>query len=76
MAVVNRSESNPQRRTLGRGIEIAGGIDELAAFLRFPVADLQQWFAGRAPTPAHVFLALIDIVSANQLTRAPAPKSK
>ena len=73
---MNRPESNAQRRTLGRAIEIAGSIDKLAAFLELPVADLQGWFTGRAPTPPDVFLALVDIVSANQLRRASSPKLK
>jgi DNA-binding transcriptional regulator YdaS (Cro superfamily) len=73
---VNRIESNAQRRTLERAIGIAQGDDKLAAFLGVTAADLQRWSAGRAPIPLDIFLALVDVVSANQLRRAPLRKQK
>jgi hypothetical protein len=64
---MHRTEPTVHRRTLGRAIEIAGGEHELAAFLSLPLADIRRWYAGEADFSTEIFLALVDIVSANAL---------
>ena len=67
---MNRTEPTVYRRTLARAVEIAGGDEKLAQFLRLPIADLRSWARGEADPPSKVFLALVDIVASNSLTPA------
>jgi hypothetical protein len=78
---MHHDEPTVGRRTLGRAIDIAGSAEALAAFLGLSLVDLAEWTAGRKPLPTAVFLALVDIVSANRLvanalgslSRTPSP---
>ena len=67
---MNREEPTVHRRTLGRAIEIAGSAEKLAAFLGLPLDKIQRWYTGEEDYAGNVFLALVDIVSANALTPA------
>jgi len=64
---VHHDEPTVARRTLGRAIDIAGSPEALAAFLGLSLNDVSEWISGRAAPPTAVFLALVDIVSANRL---------
>ena len=64
---MQHDEPTVGRRTLGRAIDIAGSVEALAAFLGLSLLDVAEWTAGRKPLPTAVFLALVDIVSANRL---------
>jgi hypothetical protein len=49
-------------RVLHRACQMAGGVEQLAARFRVPVATLYRWLDGEAEPPASVFLKAVDIV--------------
>jgi DNA-binding transcriptional regulator YdaS (Cro superfamily) len=59
-----------QGRLLARAIEIAGGSSKLCDSLGVEEHALNLWLAGRATPPQRIFLALVDIVLADDLNRA------
>ena len=59
-----------QARLLARAIEIAGGSSQLCDNLGVEAHALNLWLAGRATTPQRIFLALVDIVLDDDLSRA------
>jgi hypothetical protein len=59
-----------QARLLGRAVSIAGGEARLAASLRVPEHSLRFWLETRARLPDHVFLAVVDLVLADDEVRA------
>lgn len=63
-----RKQSTVYTRALARAIEIAGGVEELAAFLACTPAEIGTWTTGASNPPMPVFLALVDVVAANALT--------
>ena len=56
-------QNNAQTRTLKRAAKIAGSEDKLARLLGCDVAQLRLWASGEQPTPPHVYLRALDIVS-------------
>jgi hypothetical protein len=64
---VNRSNQTAQQRTLGRAVEIAGGMEKLARFLGCREEDLRHWHIGEKDMPLKIFLTLVDVVAANAL---------
>lgn len=67
---MDHNEPTVARRTLGRAIDIAGGPGRLAEFLSLRLGDVLDWSEGHKPLPSRVFLAMVDIVSANGLVRS------
>lgn len=63
-----RRQSTVYTRTLARAIEIAGSVEELAAFLASTPAEIGIWTTGVSNPPVPIFLALVDVVAANALT--------
>ena len=63
-----RGQSTVYTRTLARALEIAGGVEELAAFLASTPAEIGTWSTGVSNPPMPIFLALVDVVAANALT--------
>lgn len=57
------AEETVHTRLTRRGVEAAGGEQQLADALHVPLADLQAWLAGRALPPENCFLELLDIVA-------------
>ncbi len=51
-----------------RAIEIAGRVEELAAFLASTPSEIGTWATGASNPPVPIFLAIVDIVAANALT--------
>jgi len=66
----NRKTSTVYTRVLARAIVIAGGAETLADFLASSPAELAKWATGSANPPMPIFLAMVDVVAANQLTPA------
>lgn len=50
-------------RTTRKALEATGGAESLARVLAKPVADIQDWLAGRVVPPDGAFLELLEIVS-------------
>lgn len=65
-----RKSSTVYTRALLRAIEIAGSPDALAAFLGSSPRELDTWTRGETYPPMPIFLAVVDIVAANALTRS------
>ncbi|MDQ5847926.1 MAG: hypothetical protein M3544_03040 [Pseudomonadota bacterium] len=57
------AEETVHTRLTRRGVEAAGGEQQLADALHVPGADVQAWLAGRALPPEKCFLELLDIVA-------------
>jgi hypothetical protein len=49
-------------RVLHRACQIAGGVEQLAARLRVPLATLYRWLDGESEPPTPIFLRAVDIV--------------
>jgi hypothetical protein len=49
--------------TLRRAAQIVGGEQQLAIQLRVTPSHLALWLRGVEPTPSHVFLRAVDVVS-------------
>ena len=64
-----RKSSTVYTRALLRAIEIAGSLDALAAFLGSSRRELDAWTRGETYPPMPIFLAVVDVVAANALTR-------
>jgi hypothetical protein len=67
-AYSKRRQPTVYTRTLARAIEIAGSVEELAAFLACTPAEIGTWTTGVSNPPMPIFLALVDVVAANALT--------
>jgi hypothetical protein len=67
---VIRREPTVYLRTLARAIEIAGGPDNLARFLACTPGEIARWSSGESNPPNPIFLAMVDIAAANELTPA------
>ena len=57
------AEETVHTRLTRRGVEAAGGEQQLAEALRVPLTDVQAWLAGRVLPPEKCFLELLDIVA-------------
>jgi DNA-binding transcriptional regulator YdaS (Cro superfamily) len=66
------AKSTAQTRTLQRALEIAGTMEALAVRLGASSAELSVWLSGERPTPSHVYLLALDVVSRGR----PRPKGK
>lgn len=66
--LTKRGQSTVYTRTLVRAVEIAGGVEELGAFLASTPAEIATWSTGVSNPPMPIFLALVDVVAANALT--------
>jgi hypothetical protein len=64
---MNRPDETAQQRTLGRAVEIAGGMGMLARFLGCREEDVLHWHIGQREMPLKIFLTLVDVVAANAL---------
>lgn len=49
--------------TTRKALEASGGAQSLAAVLRRPLEEINNWLAGRAVPPDKAFLELLEIVS-------------
>ena len=63
----NRKASSVYTRAMARAIEIARGEAELAAFLGSSENEIRRWASGDTIPPAPLFLAIVDVVTANAL---------
>lgn len=63
-----RRQSTVYTRTLARAIQVAGSLEELAAFLASSPAEMATWASGASNPPMPIFLAIVDVVAANALT--------
>jgi hypothetical protein len=50
------------RRALQRALELTGGVEPLAAYLKVPVSAVRFWVNGSSPLPGDVFLRIVDLV--------------
>lgn len=50
------------RRALQRALELTGGVEPLAVYLKVPVNAVQFWLNGNSPLPGDVFLRIVDLV--------------
>lgn len=50
------------RRALQRALEISGGIDPLAAYLKVPATAVRFWANGSSPLPGDMFLKIVDLL--------------
>ena len=57
-------------RLLARACDIAGGRAALAERLDVEPHALEFWLAGRATPPERVFIAVVDLVLADDIARA------
>jgi len=57
------AEETVYMRTARKALEAVGGADALAATLGRPLAQVQDWLAGREVPPDRAFLELLEIVS-------------
>ena len=64
----NRKASTVYTRALTRAIEIAGSADALGAFLGSSAKEVGNWARGETCPPMPIFLAVVDILTANALT--------
>jgi hypothetical protein len=55
------------RKTLEQAAAIAGGELNLSVRLKVPMSILQNWLAGSDAVPDDVFLAAVDLISAEKL---------
>lgn len=56
-----------QTRTLERALRLLGSKERLAAALQIPVADLDDYLAGKKRLPYRAFIAAIDIVARGRI---------
>jgi DNA-binding transcriptional regulator YdaS (Cro superfamily) len=63
---------NPELRlhTLQRAVQIAGGMETLAARLGTDWKSVSQWAGGEAPMPERVFLEAVDLVLEDDVARS------
>jgi hypothetical protein len=54
--------SDTYKAALGRAAELVGGVQQLSARLRVPVADLVGWIQGERQPPMGVFLQVVDLL--------------
>ena len=66
--VFKRKQSTVYTRALARAVEVAGSVEELAAFLASSPAEIGNWASGNTNPPMPIFLAIVDVVAANALT--------
>jgi len=59
-----------QPRLFARAIDIAGGTSELCNQLGVEEHSLRLWMAKRARPPERIFLAVVDLILADDLARA------
>ena len=57
------AEETVYMRTTRKALEAAGGAEPLARLLQRPLAEVQDWLAGRAVPPDPAFLELLEVVS-------------
>ena len=57
------AEETVYSRTTRRAIEAAGGNEALSGVLGRPLAEIEDWLAGRQVPPDKVFMQLLEIVS-------------
>lgn len=50
-------------RALKRAAEIVGGREQLALHLNVVPSHLELWIDGVEPTPPHIFLKAVDLIS-------------
>jgi hypothetical protein len=50
-------------RTTRKALEAAGGAEPLARLLARPLAEINDWLAGRVVPPDPAFLDLLEVVS-------------
>ena len=50
-------------RALQRAAELLGGTEQLRAYLRVPMRQLQAWMQGKSRPPDAVFLRVVDVLA-------------
>lgn len=50
------------KRALQRAIDLAGGVDPLARYLKVPPAALKFWLNASSPLPDDMFLKIVDVL--------------
>lgn len=53
-------------RALKRAAEIVGGREQLALHLNVVPSHLALWMDGEEPTPQHIFLKAVDLISESE----------
>ena len=53
-------------RALKRAAEIVGGREQLARLLNVVPSHLALWMDGEQPTPQHIFLKAVDLISESE----------
>jgi DNA-binding transcriptional regulator YdaS (Cro superfamily) len=53
-------------RALKRAAEIVGGKEQLALHLNVVPSHLALWMDGAQPTPQHIFLKAVDLISESE----------
>ena len=57
------AEETVYSRTTRRAIEATGGSEALSGALGRPLAEIEDWLAGREVPPDKIFMQLLEIVS-------------
>ena len=55
---------------VARAVDIAGGIDRLAAHLQVSEHRVRFWRNGTATAPNHIITALVDLILKDDIARA------
>jgi DNA-binding transcriptional regulator YiaG len=64
---ITMKPDNAYTRTVRRAIALAGGVEELAAQLEVPSAEVEAWRTGERAPGVPQFLSLLDIVAGQPL---------
>jgi hypothetical protein len=62
-----KTKDSVYTRTLARGIQIAGSVEQLARFLGSTPAEIAKWASGESNPPMPLFFAIVDVVAASAL---------
>jgi hypothetical protein len=61
------------KRALQRAIELAGGVEPLAAHLKLPPTAIRFWLNASSPLPDGIFLKLVDLLLDHSTTELQPP---
>lgn len=65
----------PVPNLYARAAKVLGGAEQLALHLKVTPSHLALWMAGTEPTPAHMFLKAVDLISEQEDPARPAPNT-
>jgi hypothetical protein len=63
-------------RAVEKAVQILGGEEKLADLLGLTPSTVRLLMDGKLPVPQHVFLKVVDIISAHDDDKSPNGKSK